>query len=94
VDVVNPVQVSARGMDTARLNAAYGRDIVFWGGGVDTQGVLPFGTEDDVRAEVARRIEDLGPGGGFVWASVHNIQAQVPPGNIVAAFDTARSYRL
>ena len=94
VDVVNPVQVSARGMDTARLKAAYGRDIVFWGGGVDTQGVLPFGTEDDVRAEVVRRIEDLGPGGGFVWASVHNIQAQVPPGNIVAAFDTARSYRL
>lgn len=94
VDVVNPVQVSARGMDTARLKAAYGRDIVFWGGGVDTQGVLPFGTEDDVRTEVVRRIEDLGPGGGFVWAPVHNIQAQVPPANIVAAFDTARNYRL
>ena len=93
VDVVNPVQVSARGMDTARLKAAYGRDVVFWGGGVDTQRVLPFGTEDDVRAEVVRRIEDLGPGGGFTWAPVHNIQAGVPPGNIVAAFDTARSYR-
>ncbi len=94
VDAVNPVQVSARGMDTARLKATYGKDIVFWGGGVDSQGVLPFGSEDDVRAEVIRRIEDLGPGGGFVWASVHNIQAQVPPENIVAAFDTARSHRL
>jgi uroporphyrinogen decarboxylase len=94
VDVVNPVQVSARGMGTARLKAAYGRDIVFWGGGVDTQGVLPFGTEDDVRAEVIRRIEDLAPGGGFVWAPVHNVQAGVPPENTVAAFDTARSYRL
>ena len=94
VDAVNPVQVSARGMDTARLKATYGKDIVFWGGGVDSQGVLPFGSEDDVRAEVIRRIADLGPGGGFVWASVHNIQAQVPPENIVAAFDTARSHRL
>ncbi len=94
VDAVNPVQVSARGMDTARLKATYGKDIVFWGGGVDSQGVLPFGSEDDVRAEVIRRIEDLGPGGGFVWASVHNIQAQVPLENIVAAFDTARSHRL
>ncbi len=94
VDVVNPVQVSARGMDTARLKSAYGRDIVFWGGGVDTQGVLPFGSEDDVRAEVVRRIEDLAPGGGFVWAPVHNVQAGVPPANIVAAFDTARTYGL
>ena len=94
VDVLNPVQVSARGMDPKRLKATYGKDIVFWGGGVDSQGVLPFGSEDDVRAEVIRRIEDLGPGGGFVWAAVHNIQAQVPPENIVAAFDTARSHRL
>lgn len=92
VDVLNPVQVSARGMDSARLKAAYGRDIVFWGGGVDTQRVLPFGSVDDVRSEVRRRIDDLAPGGGFVFASVHNIQAQVPPENIVAAFDTARGY--
>ncbi len=92
VDVVNPVQVSARGMDTQKLKAAYGRDIVFWGGGVDSQKVLPFGTPDDVRVEVRRRIEDLSPGGGFVWAAVHNIQAQVPPENIMAAIDTVRSY--
>jgi uroporphyrinogen decarboxylase len=90
VDVLNPVQVSARGMDSARLKAAYGREIVFWGGGVDTQRVLPFGTPADVRAEVAHRVADLAPGGGFVFAAVHNIQAGVPPENIVAAFDTAR----
>ena len=89
VDVLNPVQVSARGMDTARLKATYGRDIVFWGGGVDTQQVLPFGTPDEVRAEVRHRVEDLGPD-GFVWAAVHNIQTGVPPENIVAAFDAVR----
>jgi uroporphyrinogen decarboxylase len=90
VDAVNPVQVSARGMDTARLKAAYGHDIAFWGGGVDTQRVLPFGSPDDVRAEVRRRVADLSPGGGFVFAPVHNIQAFVPPENIVAAFDAVR----
>lgn len=89
VDVLNPVQVSARGMDSARLKAAYGGDIVFWGGGVDTQRVLPFGTPQEVRDEVRRRIDDLAPGGGFVFAAVHNIQAGVPPENIVAAFDAA-----
>lgn len=92
VDVLNPVQVSARGMDSERLKAAYGTDIVFWGGGVDTQHVLPFGSVEDVRSEVRRRIDDLAPGGGFVFAPIHNIQALVPPQNIVAAFDTARSY--
>jgi uroporphyrinogen decarboxylase len=90
VDALNPVQVSARGMDSGRLKATYGRDIAFWGGGVDTQRVLPFGSEQDVRDEVRRRIEDFAPGGGFVFASVHNIQAQVPPRNIVAAFEAAR----
>jgi uroporphyrinogen decarboxylase len=89
VDIVNPVQVSARGMDTARLKATYGRDVVFWGGGVDTQHVLPFGSPDDVRAEVRRRVQDLGPD-GFVWAAVHNIQSGVPPENILAAFEAVR----
>ncbi len=92
VDIVNPVQVSAEGMDSARLKKAYGNDIVFWGGGVDTQKVLPFGTPDEVRDEVKRRIDDFAPGGGFVFASVHNIQAFVPPENIEAAFDTALHY--
>ncbi len=91
-DILNPVQVSARGMDTKSLKAEYGRDIVFWGGGVDTQRVLPFGKPQDVVDEVKRRIDDLAPGGGFVFAAVHNIQALVPPQNIVAAFDTALEY--
>jgi uroporphyrinogen decarboxylase len=92
VDILNPVQVSARGMDTRRLKAAYGRDITFWGGGVDTQHVLPFGAPQQVRDEVRRRIDDLAPGGGFVFSAVHNIQAFVPPENIVAAFDEAFEY--
>ena len=89
VDVINPVQVSARGMDTARLKATYGKDVVFWGGGVDTQQVLPFGTPDQVRAEVRHRVADLGPD-GFVWAAVHNIQSGVPPENVIAAFEAVR----
>jgi uroporphyrinogen decarboxylase len=88
-DIVNPVQVSARDMDPRQLKKDFGADIVFWGGGVDTQRVLPFGTPQEVRDEVRHRIDELAPGGGFVFAAVHNIQAFVPPENIVAAFDTA-----
>jgi uroporphyrinogen decarboxylase len=76
-------------MDTKRLKQEFGKEIVFWGGGVDTQRVLPFGTPQEVADEVKRRIDDLAPGGGFVFAAVHNIQAFVPPRNIVTAFDTA-----
>jgi uroporphyrinogen decarboxylase len=91
-DILNPVQVSAKGMDTRKLKQDFGKDIVFWGGGVDTQRVLPFGTPQEVTDEVKRRIDDLAPGGGFIFAAVHNIQALVPPENIVAAFDTALGY--
>ena len=91
-DILNPVQVSARGMDTKRLKEAYGEDITFWGGGVDTQYVLPFGSTEEVADEVKRRIDNLAPGGGFVFAPVHNIQALVPPENIVAAYETALEY--
>jgi uroporphyrinogen decarboxylase len=91
-DILNPVQVSARGMDTRQLKQEYGREITFWGGGVDTQQVLPFGNPTEVADEVKRRIDDLAPGGGFVFAAIHNIQAFVPPENIVAAFDTALEY--
>ncbi len=84
VDVLNPVQVSAAGMDTAELKREFGRDIVFWGGGVDTQRVLGSGTPDEVRAEVRQRVADLAPGGGFVFATVHNIQPNVPAENILA----------
>lgn len=88
VDALNPVQVSSRGMDTAELKALYGRDICFWGS-IDTRRVLPFGSPEDVRQEVRRRIRDLAPGGGFVVASVHNIQEDVPPENILAMADAA-----
>lgn len=91
-DILNPVQVSARGMDTRKLKTEFGKDITFWGGGVDTQAVLPFGKPQEVADEVKRRIDDLAPGGGFVFAAVHNIQAFVPPENIVTAFDTALEY--
>ena len=84
VDILNPVQVSAASMDTAELKAEFGRDLVFWGGGVDTQRVLGAGTPEQVRAEVLRRVGDLRGDGGFVFAAVHNIQPNVPPANILA----------
>jgi len=92
VDVLNPVQVSAAGMDTKVLKREFGRDIVFWGGGCDSQAVLPFGTPDEVADEVKRRIDDLAPGGGFVFSPIHNVQTGVPPENVVAMFETAREY--
>jgi uroporphyrinogen decarboxylase len=79
-------------MEPERLKAEFGDRVTFWGG-IDTQRILPFGTPDEVRAEVRRIIDILGPGGGFVLNSVHNIQAEVPPENVVAMFDEARSYR-
>jgi uroporphyrinogen decarboxylase len=79
-------------MDTKRLKQTYGKDITFWGGGVDTQRILPFGTPTEVADEVKHRIDDLAPGGGFVFAAVHNIQPQVPPENIVTLFKTALEY--
>jgi uroporphyrinogen decarboxylase len=92
VDIVNPVQVSAAGMDSKTLKKEFGSEITFWGAGCDTQRVLPFGTPDDVADEVKRRIDDLAPGGGFVLASIHNVQTEVPPENVVAMFETAREY--
>jgi len=92
VDILNPVQVSARNMGSKRLKQEFGKDIVFWGGGCDTQQVLPFGTPAEVREEVRRRIGDLAPGGGFVFNQVHNIQVGVPPENIVAMYDAVREF--
>jgi uroporphyrinogen decarboxylase len=92
VEILNPVQVSAVGMDTAALKRAYGKRLSFWGGGCDTQSVLPDGTADQVRAEVRRRIADLAPGGGFVFNPVHNIQPLVPPANVVALYEAALDF--
>jgi uroporphyrinogen decarboxylase len=92
VDILNPVQVSAAGMDSAELKREYGKDLVFWGGGVDTQRILPNGTPQQVREEVKRRLHDLMPGGGLVFNPVHNIQADVPPENIIAMWNTLQEY--
>ncbi len=92
MDGINPVQVACPGMDTAVLKEKYGARLVFWGGGCDTQKVLPFGSPKDVREEVKRRIKDLAPGGGFVFGAVHNIQREVPPENICALFDAAQEF--
>jgi len=90
LDALNPVQVSAADMDSARLKREFGRDLTFWGGGCDTQHVLPRGTVQEVEAEVRRRVEDLHRDGGFVFCPVHNIQPDVPPENIVACYAAAR----
>ncbi len=89
VEVLNPIQVSAVGMgDTRKLKQEFGDRLAFWGA-IDTNRVLPLGTPEDVREEVRRRIADLAPGGGYVICSVHNIQPEVPPENVVAMFDAA-----
>ena len=92
VDAINPVQVSAADMDSARLKSSFGRDIAFWGGGCDTQSVLGGATPEKVREEVKRRMDDFAPGGGFVFTQVHNIQPNVPPENIVAMLEAALEY--
>jgi len=94
IDILNPIQVSASGMDTKELKREFGKDLVFWGGGCDTQRILPFGTPDEVRDEVKRRMDDLAPGGGFVFATVHNVQARMPVENVVAVYETAREHGL
>jgi len=88
VDILNPVQTSAAGMEPVRLKREFGRDLVFWGGGVDTQRILPFGTPEEVRDDVKRRIEILAPGGGFVFASIHNVQSDVPAANLASLLRT------
>lgn len=92
-DILNPVQCSATGMDPRLLKERYGGRIVFWGGGVDTQHTLPFGTPDEVRRQVLERCEIFGAGGGFVFNTVHNIQAGTPVKNIVALFEALRQAR-
>ena len=91
-DVLNPVQCSATGMEPAQLKADFGDRIVFWGGGVDTQHTLPFGTPAAVRAQVTERLRLFSPGGGFVFNTIHNIQACTPVANIVAMIDAIRDF--
>jgi hypothetical protein len=89
-DIINPVQINASGMDPRILKKKYGEKIVFWGGGVDTQGVFAFGTPEQVKDQVRRQCEIFNNGGGFVFNTVHNIQANVPFENVVAMLETLK----
>lgn len=93
VEAINPVQTRAQGMQAERLAHDFGDRICFWGG-VDSQQTLPFGTPEEVQAEVTRCVRSLGRRGGYVLAAVHNIQPEVPPENIIAMFDAARAFPL
>lgn len=93
VEVLNPVQLSAAGMDPARLKKEYGSVLSFWGGGSNTSQTMTFGSAADCRKETAELIDIFSPGGGFVFTQVHNIQFGIPPENVLAVYDTARTYR-
>jgi uroporphyrinogen decarboxylase len=92
IDILNPVQISAAGMDPAVLKARFGDRLVFWGGAIDTQHVLPSASPETVREEVRKNLAVWKPGGGYVFNNVHNIQAGVPPQNIVALFEAAYEF--
>jgi hypothetical protein len=91
-DILNPVQLSAEGMDAVYLKKKYGNKIVFWGGGVDTQKTLPFGTSEEVKEQVDKRLKVFMEGGGFVFNAVHNIQAKTPIENIISMLDVVRGH--
>ena len=92
-DILNPVQISAQGMDPKKLKNEYGKDMTFWGGGVNTQKTLMFGNPIEVKEEVKRLVDIFSPGGGFVFAAVHNIQANVPIDNIMAMIETLQEIK-
>ena len=92
VDILNPVQTNAAGMAPGRLKTEFGERVTFWGGGIETQSVLPFGTVEEVRQQVADRIAVFAPGGGFIFTPVHNIQRDVPPENLVAMYEAVHEF--
>lgn len=91
-DILNPVQSSAAGMDPQELKSEYGDALTFWGGGVDTQKTLPFGSVEDVKDEVQERLQIFGPGGGFVFNTIHNVQPLSPVENVLAVYETIQAY--
>lgn len=91
-DIINPVQCSAKGMDPKLLKERHGERITFWGGGVNTQQTLPFGTPEQVRREVLQRCEIFAPGGGFIFNAIHNVQALTPIANMIAMIDAVKEY--
>ena len=92
VDILNPVQISAANMNPRNLKNTFGKDIVFWGGGIDSQHVLPFAKPDEVKKHVRKNLEIFKPGGGYVFSNVHNIQVGVPSENIIAMYDAAYEF--
>ena len=92
IDILNPVHINATGMEPFLLKRDFGKDIVFWGGGVDTQRILPTGTVEEVKEDVKKNIDALAPGGGFVFAAVHNIQSEVPPQNIITMCESIKRF--
>lgn len=92
VDILNPVQLSARGMDAHMLKEKYGDKLVFWGGGVDTQQTLPFGTPEQVRQQVKERLDILSKGGGYVFAPIHNVVAKTPVENLIAMYEAVKKF--
>lgn len=92
IDIINPVHISVKGMTPEPLKKDFGKDIVFWGGGVETQHVLPTGSAEQVKEDVRKNLADLMPDGGYVFNTVHNIQAEVPPENIIAMWDALQKY--
>lgn len=94
LEIINPVQISCTGMNAGEIKAEFGKDIVFWGGGCDTQTILPEGSPDEVRQHVKRQIAALSPNGGFVFQQVHNALANVPPANIVAMYEAVQDFAM
>jgi uroporphyrinogen decarboxylase len=92
VDIINPVQTSARDMDPYQLKKKFGNNIVFWGGGIDSQHILPFVKPEQIKQEVRKVLDIFKPGGGYVFNNIHNIQSGVPPENIVAMYEAAYEY--
>jgi len=92
VDILNPVQTSASGMEATRLKREFGEKLVFWGGSCNAQGTFATGTPDEVTAETNRNLRTFVPGSGFVFAPIHNVQSNIPPDNVIALFDAALQY--
>jgi uroporphyrinogen decarboxylase len=92
LDAINPVQFTCTDMEVDRLKREFGKDLVFWGGGCDTQKILRTATPQEVSDHVKRQVEELAPGGGFVFQQVHNILADVPARNILAMFETVHQF--
>jgi len=92
IDILNPVQTSAVGMDPVWLKQQFGDRITFWGGGIDTQRILPFASSEEVYHHVADRLRVFAPGGGFIWSPIHNIQYNVPPENVMAALQAVYDF--